>query len=518
MHKNILLDRFPSENIHSFYDLFSKEKFNIPIVTCWGDKIKLDNNTKVYDDVDISSGIYNEETPWSLNSSDIKFISEYEGIFTILLSRSSISPCSWTVSEMSTHIYELVNFWNYHLIKNDIQICFSFYPPHDPSSFALYLISKKLKIPYIFIDNGLVGKKIKFLSCSLQERNLLIRNKYSPSPEWAKEILKNHQKDILSQFELSTPAFMNRNKLIEKKRSLKERLKFRFFLYIEYVAKYKIKSLGKIFSHVINSSFPVAPYCYKYNRKSWHKQLGQISRIKYFFIRRKILKRNKKLLSIYKKLSFKNQNYKNYNYIYFSAPLMPESTVFPFAMQNNSIKIAIRRILNFLPDGWKIVYKTNPFQFSPNFASASNYIDWFSFDFFHEINLSNRIIYAPMDVPADELIKNSRGTASINGSVGYESIAFGKYTLIFSPTWYDELDGVILCKTNQDIIEYFDLITSKNKFVANFPSTKVSNNVIFVEENQIDNDFDKHLYPKIVEKFMSAYEIFNKLDEKKWLI
>ena len=518
MNKKILLYRFRSENINYFYSLFSKKKFDIPIVTYWGKRIKLNNNTKVYNDVDISSGIYNEETPWSLTSSDIKFISEYEGIFTILLSRSSLSPCSWTVSEMSTHIYELVNFWKYHLLKNDIQICFSFYPPHDPSSFALYLISKKLKIPYIFIDNGLAGKKIRFLSCSLQERNLLIRNKYSPTPEWAKEILKNHQKDILNQFELSTPGFMNRNKIIEKKRSMKERLKFRIFLYTEYILKYKVKSFSKILSHIVNSSFPIAPDCFKYNRKIWHKQSGQINRIQFFFIRRKILKRNKKLLNIYKKTSSKNQNYKNYNYIYFAAPLMPESTVLPFAMQNNSIKIIIRRILNFLPDGWKIVYKANPIQFSSNLASSSNYIDWFSSDFFHEINFSNKIIYAPIDEPADELIKNSRGTASINGSVGYESIAFGKYTLIFSPVWYDELDGVILCKTNQDIIRYFDLITSKKKFVADFSSTKVSNDVIFNEENQIDNDFNKNLYPKIVDKFMSAYEIFNRLDEKKWLL
>jgi hypothetical protein len=64
-------------------------------------------------------------------------------------------------------------------------------------------------------------------------------------------------------------------------------------------------------------------------------------------------------------------------------------------------------------------------------------------------------------------------------------------------------------------INYFYNLFLKKNFAADYLSTKVSNDLICVENNYITNDLDKDLYLKITDKFFFAYEIFNKLNEKK---
>ena len=105
-----------------------------------------------------------------------------------------------------------------------------------------------------------------------------------------------------------------------------------------------------------------------------------------------------------------------------------------------------------LPDDWNIVYKIAPITFDKSYIyQFSTFPDWFTSEFYYDLLKTNRVIFVYADTPSKDLIINSMGVASINGSVSVEAIVLGKHAIIFSPMWYDKLDGIHLCETQANL-------------------------------------------------------------------
>ena len=102
-------------------------------------------------------------------------------IFLSLLSRYDIYKKAFTPDEMLNHYYCLVNFWM-NKIKS-IDAVFSVDVPHVPSSFSLYLVTKFLKIPFIYKEAHLIYNRYEFLGCSFKHRSLLIQNEQKTAEE-----------------------------------------------------------------------------------------------------------------------------------------------------------------------------------------------------------------------------------------------------------------------------------------------------------------------------------------------
>jgi hypothetical protein len=502
--KKILLDRFTQSSLSYFCEDFLKLDFDIKIITYIN---KLETGLKNYSgellsDSDISRGLFLSEVPWVLSSNDLEFLSQHEGVFHEILSRYTLSVSNWASHEISTHVFSLFNYWKFKLINKKIEVCFAFTAPHDPSSFSLYVVTKLLKIPYIFIDFPIIGQKIRFMSCSYKYRNLLIHNKDNKTPDWAKKILDNHQRDINSDFMNSVPP----HNTIKSKPTINKILS-------------AIKR-GNLLKQIFNLLFPSAGKYFKFNRLEWYSDKAIPNKIIFLFKLYKITRSISRKESDYKKICtpFKKNLIKTC-YIYFSAPLSPEGSNIPASLWNRHIKISILKLVNIVPDNWKIVYKANPNQFNRNKKfMASTYPDWFSSNFYNDLSKNNKISFVSTDTPAKDLIDNSMGVASINGSVSIEAIALGKHAIIFSPMWYEEYEGIHLCKNNKDLKKAIDLMKEKDIPKPILSKIHLSCKSVFDGENFIPNDFSKKVYSTISKKFISSYRVFNEIDEKKWSI
>lgn len=509
MKKKIILDRFKQSSLKYFYINFKKLDFEVKIIT-YNEKITspLENfSAELLNDFEIARGSFFKDLPWMLEPNDLEFLSQYEGLFCNLLSRYAISPEYWASHEMSVHAIQLFNYWKYKLIDEKIEICFAFYAPHEPSSFSLYLVSKLLKIPYIFIDDPIIAQKYRYMSCSFKHRNLLIHNKNHHTPNLVKKDIEQYQYKITNDFKSSLPPFM-----IEKNTSLNRKSLF-------YKILFSLKNKN-LLEKLLKLLLPSANIFFKYNRLEWYSNKAIPGRISFFFKKYNILRKISKKGEDYKKIctSFKNELI-NTNYIYFAAPLSPESSTIPAALSNRHIKIAILKLLDVLPENWKVVYKANPVQFSQNTRyNFSTFPDWFTSDFYYDLLKTGKVSFVDINTSTLELIKNSKGVASICGTVSVEAIALAKRAITFSSMWYDDLSGIHLCKTQKDLKETINAMLSNEHFVPSFLNVHLSSASIFDIGDFIIGDYSENIYCEILNKFISSYEVFNSLDEKKWNI
>jgi len=511
--KNILLDRFKNSSVPYFYDFFKRFNFEVKIISFSENKYP---SIKNYDgdllaDSEISRGKYFREVPWVLDSNDMEILSQYQGLLQLVLSRYALSPSYWSSHEMSTHVFMLLNYWKYKLVSKKVEVCFAFYAPHDPASFSLYVMTKILKIPYIFIDMPVVAQKIRFLSCSFKYRNLLINETDNEIPNWAKKILIDYHSKIKNNFSSSVPPSTYENYLTskEKKTTIFNRLKINI---------YRGNVINKIKSK-LKFRLPSKTY-FKYNRHEWYSKKSDPNWIFRYLEDIKIFWRISYRSYHYKKIcsSFENEVVGS-RYIYFPAPLSPEGSNIPVALWNSDIKISILKLLSAIPKDCKIVYKAGPLQFKKSYIRQfSTFPDWFTANFYYDLLKTGRVSFVTVDTSTEDLIKHSMGVASINGSVTSEAISLGKHAIIFSPMWYDALAGVHYCKNQEDLDCAISLMKKNDIPKPDFSNIKMSSSAIFEANEFIANDFSKDLYKIIAEKFLSSYKIFDKLDNKKWSI
>ena len=122
--------------------------------------------------------------------------------------------------------------------------------------------------------------------------------------------------------------------------------------------------------------------------------------------------------------------------------------------------------------------------------------------------MSPKIKFCSVDTPTFDLLDNSIGTASINGTVGIESICRSKRTMIFSPTWYQKFHGVDLIKSQEDITFSIDKMMTAQPFHTPtcFPMN-FNPDVLFSYNNYIACDFEDSLLSDIASKFILAYQL-----------
>jgi hypothetical protein len=511
MSKNILLDRFRWEVVPFFFKYFESNGKKVSIISYSGKEPKgnfCDKNF-IFEDFLILKGCYFKNVPWIINTSDLKFYHQHEGLMINLFSRFTISPGNWSAAEMSIHGLNIFNFWKYNLLKKKIDTCFSYYTPHDPASLILYMVSKYLRIPYIFIDSPVIFTNIRHFSCSLENRNLLVQNKFCKTPYWVKKEYINYSKKINKNFISAQPPFMKKNSIGNKFIYFKNKI-------LLIVKKENLRAFEVIIKKLINKIIPAVPPFFKYKRGSWNYNDDSINRFQYLILKLKIILRLRKMKKIYSKLAPKIKNLEKTNYILFSAHVVPEGSILPSAMWNRHTDICLKAIISVLPESWKIIYKVNPLQFSPK-APYSTFVDWYTEDYYKSLITTNKIILAPLNAPTDELIKGSKGVATINGTASLEAPFYKKNSILFSPIWFDKLDGVFLCKNKNDIKKAIHKMKIQEQPHPQLPNNLFSEQTTFKITKFIMNSFIKKDLKTIANKFLSSEKIFKKLGPEKWV-
>ena len=156
---------------------------------------------------------------------------------------------------------------------------------------------------------------------------------------------------------------------------------------------------------------------------------------------------SKKLIRIYK---YKN-NIERYSsncnltelYCYFPLHFQPELTTSALGGIYTDQLLAIQQISELIPDNWFIYVKEHPMQ--TEFMRSPI--------FFKRLLTIPKVILIKNKVNTYQLIEHSQFTATITGTVGWESITSGKNTLIFGNIWYKNLPGVFTYNKNITIRE-----------------------------------------------------------------
>lgn len=501
----IMLDRF-NQSFSYFHKYYSDMGHEIPFVSVLEDVIVNRDkfgSTHFVSDFDIIALAHIAFETWDLSSTDLDIASQYEGQFITLCSRYATTPANWSPQEISETYFMLINYWVKILKTEKIDAIFSLYIPHDPSSYALYVTAKILKVPHIFVDNVTIGGKIKYFGCSLQHRDILITNDYASIN--TQQVLEFYVENIRNNFSKASPPFMknvNSESQIGKFSSILRDLTNIAYAFVRDVMRPKTKK-------------PAVGF-FKKRRGSWGDSGIHFSSLIefYFFLMLKNFKLRKSK-SRYGKLC---SNVLPDKYVYFPAPLEPEATNQPLARSFKHIRIIVGILSTCIDSDWKIVFKVNPGQFQGATRPNSALIDWHYDGFYKMLMDYNNVIFVdPEKFDTMELIDNSMCVAAINGTVGIEAIFRNKHCLTFAPMWYNQMHGIHQCSTREDVLNALRECKTNNP-APDLALLKISDDASFQITSFVQNSFLDEDYQKIAEKFLSSLAIFDQVSEKKWMI
>jgi hypothetical protein len=172
------------------------------------------------------------------------------------------------------------------------------------------------------------------------------------------------------------------------------------------------------------------------------QHINRLDFIKLYNRYSKKIENNKYIYSSYT-VSF---NWKQ-SYIYFPLHLQPERTTMPEGMYFDNQILAIRIISDALPDDWKLIVKEHPRQMSFDMRSIharSGYE-------YKSISKLDNVIIVPIEQNHDELVKKSKLTATISGSVSWEGLLEGKPSLVFSDNWHASCESTAFVSSVKEV-------------------------------------------------------------------
>jgi len=146
------------------------------------------------------------------------------------------------------------------------------------------------------------------------------------------------------------------------------------------------------------------------------------------------------------------------NYVYFALHYQPELTTLPLAGIYRNQYLAVAELSDKLPSDWDIIVKEHPGQFQFNRWGEQARTHYY-YDLMSKID---SVSFVSLDLDSFTLIDNAIATASVGGTVGFESVLRGKPTFVWRDTWYSSLSGCTIFENVPKSINqnYIDHITS----------------------------------------------------------
>ena len=175
-------------------------------------------------------------------------------------------------------------------------------------------------------------------------------------------------------------------------------------------------------------------------------------------------------------------------YIFVALQCEPERQTCPAGGVYGNQYLMIDLLSKLIPDGWKIYVKEHLSQFKKYQAAERAK----SIEYYKMIASMPKVELVPLTYTSFELIDGAKASATVSGSVGWESVVRGKPALLFGYSWYRDFKGVFVSHNLKDCRDAIRQI--ENGYQVNIDDIK--NFVQIVERHSIKGYIDK-IYEKM---------------------
>jgi hypothetical protein len=143
-------------------------------------------------------------------------------------------------------------------------------------------------------------------------------------------------------------------------------------------------------------------------------------------------------------------------FVYFAMHYQPERTTCPDGGRFSDQFLAARLIAGSLPEGWRLLVKEHPSQFT--YHGSGELSRWRGC--YEELAALPATALVPLDVSSQTLIGRSAAVATITGAAGWEALVRQKPVLCFGAAWYGLCRGAYLVENAEDVGAAFRAITA----------------------------------------------------------
>jgi len=507
---NIILDRFPLNSYLEAKCALEKSghAVSLGVLTCQS-VIPENFHDDFFVDRDVARGIVTDGATWILDKHNLKKASHHEGLAINVFSRYDIGQKNFSAQEMSSHYYDLYNFWLFQIKLRKINFCLHHYMPHDPSSFILYLVAKDNKIPTVFIDVPHIFNQYRFLSCSFEYRDLLL---LSP-----RENGVDHAFPFRSESEIFGTILQQGG---EKSVPMSIRYRFKQNSLIERLLNniqgpFNIKLKLKSFLHFFLTAHKSANTFFKVSRYSWSSKRSDFTNFSMFCLR---IYHYIKLPLARTLYEIKCEPIPDGKFIYFPMPGQPEASTLPAAFEFRDIFLVLRMLRSVIPDEIPIVIKENPSCFNSRNIYLSG-VSYRSRDFYTSLKKIKNVSFVSIHEDSHHLIKESVLVATISGTAAIESVYLGKPAVVFSSNWYNKINGIFKVKSPNDLEKIWKIITVKGYSVKpNKSNISLDNKMMIKFSQHTPYEFNPDSRRNMIISFIAAIEKFGYLEDRKWRI
>jgi hypothetical protein len=161
--------------------------------------------------------------------------------------------------------------------------------------------------------------------------------------------------------------------------------------------------------------------------KKYHKKMGRFKR--------------KELLTHYNRLA-QDVDLET-PYVFVALQCEPERQTCPAGDVFGNQYLMVDMLSKLMPEGWQVYVKEHVSQFKIYQAVERSK----PIEFYNMIASMPRVKLVPLSYTSFRLIDGARASATVSGTVGWESVVRGKPTLLFGHSWYKDCKGVFVTHT-----------------------------------------------------------------------
>jgi hypothetical protein len=357
--------------------------------------------------------------PSPLDKELLSALSVHESIFLKMMDRFSYNGALTYKERIATYHSQLM-YWKGALehFKPDV-IVYSI-APHLGYDYVLYAVSRMMKIPtVIFERTSLPG--FVYPVTSFEDGSEIIRKTYT-------EALKKKNGQEISLTPEVAAHLDNLSKSYDQAMPFHQKYKLNHFKRRGDVGGTALLLLriarDFIIAHTIKKGNS------HYLRKTYYQNKGHLKK--------------RKLLAHYQQLA--DVVNLEVPYVFVALQCEPERQSCPCGGVFTHQYVMIDLLSKLVPEGWKIYVKEHPSQFKVSqMAERAK-----TFEFYDMIASIPKVELVPLTYTSFQLIECAKASATVSGTVGWESVVRGTPTLLFGYSWYRDCKGVFVTHTVEE--------------------------------------------------------------------